>query len=255
MLVTRRIVQLTDCHLFADPSRELREFVTWSRFMTVLQDVRQRIPEFDLLVMTGDTAHDEAFETYQSVRGLLGPWIEKLKIIPGNHDDRRFLNDVFPETSGGLAERITFESRWENWQAIGLDSHITGQTSGSLGDEQRAWLRTRLQARPSLHTVLFLHHPPVLVQSPWLDQIRLQDATEFEQLLRDHPQVRVISCGHVHQEITASFAGGTLITTPAVGPQFRPRSEQLEIEPGPPGYRVLELHPDGRWSSQTLFCR
>ena len=88
MLVTRRIVQLTDCHLFADPSRELREFVTWSRFMTVLQDVRQRIPEFDLLVMTGDTAHDEAFETYQSVRGLLGPWIEKLKII-----ERRFSGD------------------------------------------------------------------------------------------------------------------------------------------------------------------
>ena len=107
---------------------------------------------------------------------------------------------------------------------------------------------------PGRDTLLFLHHPPIEVGSPWLDEIGLRDAAAFELLLRDHAQVRVIACGHVHQELTGELAGARVYATPAVGPQFRPRTADLEIEPGPPGYRVIELWPDGRWSTDVVRC-
>ena len=250
--MTRRLIQLTDCHLFADPTRELRGIVTWSRFLAVLGELRRLIPDIDLLVITGDTAHDEELATYHAVRQELGDWADRVRIIPGNHDLRQSLQDVFPDSSSGLAGRVTFQVRWDGWQVIGLDSQRPGELPGSLGNEQLTWLRGRLAAAPRVATLLFLHHPPVALHSPWLDKIGLQDAADLEQLLRDYAQVRLVCCGHVHQESAAALGAATVFTTPAVGPQFRPRTEQLEIEPGPPGYRLLDLHPDGSWSTQVF---
>lgn len=248
-----RIVQLTDCHLFADPQRSLRGIVTWPRLAAVLEDVRRRVPDAELLVFTGDTAHDEARETYESVRLVLDEWAGRVRIIPGNHDDRTCLRDLFPQGSGGPPGRVTFQVVWDNWQVIGLDSQQPGELPGSLGAEQLDWLRTRLQ-ESLLPTLLLLHHPPIAVQSQWLDLIGLQDAPDFERLLQDHPHVRLVVCGHVHQSVAGTLGQATVFTTPAVGPQFRPRSEQLAIELAPPAYRVLELHGNGRWSTQILRC-
>jgi len=249
-----RVVQLTDCHLFADPAGALRGVATWRRFEAVLRDLRLRMSDCDLLVVSGDTAHDEALATYQAVRQALGDWAPHLRIIPGNHDDRASLRRVFPESCRGSDGRVTFTVRWTDWQVIGLDSQQPGELPGLLGEEQLAWLHDQIEAAPGLSTLLFLHHPPIAVQCPWLDAIGLQDAADLEVLLKRHSQVRLIGCGHVHQEMSASLAGGVVFTTPAVGPQFRPRTAKLEIDPQPPAYRVIELLPDGRWSTQVLSC-
>ncbi len=252
--MSRRIIQLTDCHLFSDPAGEVRGIVTWPRLVSVLQNVRQQFEAFDLLVLTGDTAHDEMLATYQSVERELQDWTNRVRIIPGNHDNRQFLREVFPDSSGPLFGRVTFEVCWDDWRVIGVDSQIVGEVPGLLGVEQLDWLRNRLNTAAQLPTLLFLHHPPVPVHSSWLDKINLQDAGELDRLLKDYPQVRLIGCGHVHQELAAWFGGATVVTTPAVGPQFRPRTEQLEIDPALPGYRVIELYDDGRWSTQVIRC-
>jgi len=64
--------------------------------------------------------------------------------------------------------------------------------------------------------------------------------------------VKLVCCGHVHQESATSIGGVTVLTTPAVGPQFRPRTEELQIDPLPPAARLIELEPDGSWSTQVI---
>jgi Icc protein len=256
--MTFRIVQITDCHLFADPDRALRGVVTWPRFVAMLQQVRHPVADVDLLVLTGDTAHDESIETYRSIRELMkdcfgAAWNERLRVIPGNHDNRGGLLDVFSQHTTGPADRVTFQIERCNWQVIGLDSHVPGELPGSLGAEQLVWLRSRLEATP-LPTLLFVHHPPLAVHSPWLDRIGLQDAPEFETLLERYPAVRLVLCGHVHQAFAGSLGHAVMFTSPAVGPQFRPRTEQLEIVAAPPACRILELHSGGRWSTQLLHA-
>lgn len=247
----RRIVQITDCHLFADPQQPLRGIVTRPRLVAVLDDIRRRVSELDLLVLTGDTAHDEAASTYDAVVELLTDWCDRVRIIPGNHDDRGCLRTCFPQATTGPAGRITFQQAYDGWQVIGLDTHKPGELPGRLGPEQLAWLRGCLHAS-QLPTLLFCHHPPIMVHSRWLDTIGLEDTGDLEGILRDHPQVRLIVTGHVHQECAGSFAHAAVLTTPAVGPQFRPRTGELVIEDARPAYRVLELEADGRWSSQVL---
>jgi 3',5'-cyclic AMP phosphodiesterase CpdA len=105
--------------------------------VAMLQQVRLQIAHADLLVLTGDTAHDAARETYLSVRELVSEllgaeWVLRLRIIPGNHDDRGWLRDVFCEQACGPAGRITFQIERCDWNVIGLDSQRPGELPGSL---------------------------------------------------------------------------------------------------------------------------
>lgn len=278
-----RIVQLTDCHLFADPATSLRGIVTWPRFVAVLQSLRQQLERIevtctvprtqiqtrepsrhrdtsvrhaldaiDLLVITGDIAHDEIPLTYDAVIHELGDWISKVRVVPGNHDHRRAIQDRFPGSRSPCTGRATFDEQFDHWQVIGLDSQRPGEVAGSLGDVQLSWLRQRLETTRNFDTLLFLHHPPIAVQAPWLDKIGLQDAEDLNRLLSDFPRVKLIGCGHVHHEVVATFGPATVFTTPAVGPKFRPRTEALVIEEGPPEFRLWELFPSGQWSTQRL---
>ncbi|MFO1091719.1 MAG: metallophosphoesterase [Planctomycetaceae bacterium] len=216
----------------------------------MLNDLRRRVPDFDLLVLTGDTAHDEARPTY-AAGDALTEWSNRVRIIPGNHDQRAFLRELFPQSTTGPADRITFQHAFEDWQIVGLDSHKPGEVPGRLGPEQLDWLQQCLAAS-SVPTMLCLHHPPIPVHSPWLDQIGLEDAAEFGELMRQHAHVRLIVTGHVHQEFAGSLGAATVLTTAAVGPQFVPRTEQLVIDDAPPAYRIIELESDGRWSTHVL---
>ena len=95
------IVQLTDCHLFSDRGGEVNGVATWPRLDAVLAGgSHRRTPDLDLLVVTGDTATDEAPATYEAVREALGDWVRRLRIVPGNHDDRALLRRVFPQPGG-----------------------------------------------------------------------------------------------------------------------------------------------------------
>jgi Icc protein len=246
------IVQITDCHLFDDPATQLRGVATWPRFQVTMQAVRQQVPQADLLVVTGDTAHDEIEPTYRAVRAELSDWCQHLRIIPGNHDQRTALHEVFPEACQFLDDRIVFEHRFEHWQLIGLDSQKPNSLPGLLGSAQLSWLADRLRAQPELPTVLFMHHPPVPIGSAWLDRIALEDAGQLRDVVRRHPQVQLLLTGHVHQQFSARFERALVMTTPAVGPHFRPRTKEIEILPHPPSFRVIELSAAREWSTQVV---
>ena len=246
-----RILQITDCHLFAD-RRELRGIATWPRLIAVLDEIRGRFSDFDCLVVTGDTAHDEIEETYTAFREALGDLTDRLFFIPGNHDNREAMVRVFPDRCGLTDGRLTFQHRLGSWQVIGLDSHLPGEVAGRIGQAQFRWTGKVLGGTPSLHTLLFVHHPPVRIHSRWLDGIGLEDGTELIDLLSQFPNMKLVCSGHVHQESTTATSGPSVLTTPAVGPQFRPRTDEMQLDPLLPALRVIELDPDGVWSTQIV---
>lgn len=247
-----RIIQVTDCHLFADPNVELKGMVTRSRFEVTIAAIRDRFSEFDRLIITGDLAHDEALSTYQQLRELLGDFADRTRVIPGNHDNREFMTNVFPRQNGEPElDRVTFSERLGGWRIVGLDTHLPGKSSGRLGDPQLGWFRHQLDAEPEANCIVFTHHPPMDVQSLWLDEIGLQDRDALRSVIRDCPQVRLLCSGHVHQEVASVVESAVALTTPSIGPEFAPRTEQLVVSEGAPGYRVIELMDDGSWWSQT----
>ncbi|MFV1967643.1 MAG: phosphodiesterase [Pirellulaceae bacterium] len=241
-------MQLTDLHLTADPNARLKGIPTHAALIDALQFIDDRwgttAPVFDAIVITGDLAHDEKLETYQELRTLLGRHLERCYFLPGNHDDRQWIRQVFGDSVAQDHPFITFSVGMGGWRLIGLDSHVKGEVPGYVGREQVEWLADQLQRHAQEPTILFIHHPPFPIQSVWLDEIGLQDPDALMEVVRSHPQVRVISAGHVHQEYDGQVEGIRVLTTPSTGLQFTPRLDEPDYAHIPPGFRVFSLEGD-----------
>jgi Icc protein len=245
-----RILQLTDLHLFTDPTATIRDVCTHDSLSRVLDHVRSLGAEFDHVVISGDLAHDEQLATYELLDELLSEWRSKLCVIPGNHDHRDFIRKVFPDSIVPGNDTINFSIQTEAWRLIGLDSHIPGKVSGELGKYQLAWLENELFEHSTQPTMLFVHHPPISVGSSWLDEIGMSDAEQLLELLALFAQVEVVCTGHIHQQLETKRNGIDFLTTPSTGVQFTPQQSQLEVDSIPAGFRTIAIDGD-QWQSKV----
>lgn len=235
-----RIVQVTDAHLFRDPDGVLAGVPTWKTFRAVLRQIEHRHDDFDYLILTGDLAQDEELETYLMLREVLGDWLERCRIIPGNHDDPANLRKAFPELFSQGDGPLTFSLSTGGWKIIGLDSHLPGETKGRVGASQLKWLEDELRKDPSAPTLLFVHHPPLAIKVEWLDKIGLDGACDLINLIEASPQIKVICAGHVHQAFSGRIGAAAVYTTPSTCVQFSARSEK-SFDPSAAGYRIFQL--------------
>lgn len=242
---TSRVLQLTDLHLFAEPDGRLREVPTRASLVDVLELVRSDYPVFDRLVLTGDLADDERKETYEIVREMLGEWIPHVLLIPGNHDNRAAIREVFFDRVPAGDGPITFDERLGAWRLIGLDSHVPGEIPGRIDAGQLDWLRERLAEDAERPTAVFVHHPPVSINSAWLDRIGLENPAPLMELIEGSPQVRLVVCGHVHMEHAGRIGGAEFLATPSTCLQFKPGADEPTYDAVPPGFRVFDLGPIG----------
>ncbi|MGM0702463.1 MAG: phosphodiesterase [Pseudomonadota bacterium] len=233
-----RVVQITDCHLHADPDARSRAGFPLRQLERVVEAVAGERP--DIVLVTGDVSQDETPASYQLAERTLSrldcPW----SWLAGNHDD--------PELMAAVRE-CQSEIDLGGWRLLRLDTRVSGQPHGELGDAQLSALGERLAAddRP---TLIAMHHPPLAVGSQWLDAIGLVDREALWQTLAAHPQVQVILCGHIHQAFASRQRCGegrvAVYGCPSTTDQFLAGSAEFAIdEASRPGYRVVDLHGDG----------
>jgi 3',5'-cyclic-AMP phosphodiesterase len=238
-----RVVQLTDLHLLADPQARYRGLDTRRRFLAALQLAMRLQPQ--LLLLTGDLAQDEASATYQwlhqqlQASGLNWYW------LPGNHDApllmQHWAAPVFHHTT-------------KHWQLLGLSSHWPGQAAGWLDSQQLHRLQQALSdPRPLL---VALHHPPLQVNSQWMDSINLQNQQAFWQLVDKSDQqqrLKLLICGHVHQPLSRWRGHTRILASPATAAQFTPLQDEFSIDnQALPAIRLIRLQPGGCFSSRLL---
>ena len=232
------IVQLTDLHLTSKEGRRAWRSDVWSNLDRVLAHIGKMSP--DLVVLTGDIANVGNPQTYARLRERLTPWLNQLRLVPGNHDNRAMLRFEFEDRLQGDAHNANFRLELAGFDIIGLDSHRRGRVHGRLGEDQLRWLKGELDGRQR-PTLLFQHHPSVLVDCWWLDRDRLRDHDRLRDIIADS-SVRAIFCGHVHQEHHGLFAGIDLWTSPSTAYQFKPKTRWPgKVESRSPAYRVIEL--------------
>lgn len=237
------LVQITDTHLLADPRRRLNGWRVAAAFDAVLAAARRRFPHPDAVLLTGDLVHDESAAGYRWLARRLRGWAP-VYAIPGNHDDPAVMaRGLRPARVGGVAAL-------GRWRLHLLDSHVPGRDGGRLGHDQIEHLAEALTDHP---TLIVVHHPPVAIGTPWIDDLGLDDGDQLRALLRKHPAVRGVISGHVHQTVDRRVDGWRLLTAPATCRQFLPGSVESAEDPRrAPGYRILRLHPDGRLTSRVL---
>jgi len=245
------IAQLTDLHLSADPEARFRGLDPWACLDALLGELAGRDEAIDLLVFTGDIAHDERAETYVLLRERLGPWLARSRVIPGNHDDPAAIRETFPAPARLTEESATFIEELGAHGVIGLDTHVPGAVHGALDEGQLDALEEALGR--GLPTVVFLHHQPTPVGSKWIDHSMLKNADNLAARLAAG-RVELICHGHTHQEVEGTLAGVRVVGTPSTAAQFKPGSLLPLLDRGAaPGLRLIRLEDDGV-RSEVLRC-
>ena len=238
------ILQLSDFHLKATPTVRCKGVTSVQTLKMLFTFIKTQFPDNECCILTGDIADDYTNDMYTSLRTLLLELSLRYYLIPGNHDDRSEMVNVFSDRFKNSEIAACFSVSVGGWTLIGLDSYVDGEAYGRLGNIQLRWLHEQIDAHGEEPMILFMHHPPVPVGSPWLDRIGLKESNYFEEILTSSKRVQAICVGHIHQEFEGKYAGIQVLGTPSMSVQFRPNTLESEIDPIPPGFRLLELADD-----------
>jgi len=235
-----RVVQLTDTHLYSDPDGRLLGLNTRHSLEQVIDLVMKARPP-DLVVTSGDLTHDGTPQAYQHVRDCFRRIGVPVYCLPGNHDEAATLTACM-NSDPFLS---VHSAHIKNWQMLFLDTTVIGSEGGHLGKTELNTLDKILASSPDSPALIWLHHQPVPMGSLWLDSMAVDNPQAFFDITDRYTQVRAIVWGHVHQEFEQQRKGVKLLATPSTCVQFQPGSREFTVDLVPPGYRWLELSPDG----------
>ncbi|WP_326543199.1 phosphodiesterase [Pseudorhodoferax sp.] len=264
------IAQLSDLHIRADGRPAYGIVDTAGMLAACVVQLQRLDPQPDAVLVTGDLADHGRPADYALLRELLAPLAMPLFLLPGNHDEREALRAAFP---GPRFDHLSQESGFVQYavdlgplRLLALDTVVPQQGHGVLCAQRLDWLERRLAEDPR-PAIVAMHHPPFATGIAHMDAIGLlQGAAELDAILRSHPQVERVLCGHLHRAIQARFGGTLASTCPSPAHQIA-----LDLRAGapdcftlePPGYQLhawrggrLVTHTVvlGDWPGPYRFC-
>ena len=291
------IAQISDLHLTNSDCANAQ------RFMQILE--MALADGADLLLLTGDLVDDGDSAVYMWLFDKIIATGVPYACIAGNHDVTIELGKHLPfdqrkylatecDTRLLGCRRIQISSAVDNhgvqkstWHLLLLNSAVAGQGYGALDDESLIWLDETLTALDNEGdpVLIALHHHPVPIGSAWLDRLMLTNHTVFWSVIKKHPLVHTILCGHVHQaqnlqingdlqncNLSATIEPSRLdphgaarlpkpmqidcfahtpddiwcLSAPAVDRHFLPFSDSFAIDSIGGGYRMIQLCNTGK---------
>ena len=217
------IAQITDFHI-VEPGGRMADRIDPSPGLAAAIDLINELdPQPDVVLATGDLVNDGLPAQYDQLLKLLQTLTAPVLPIPGNHDDRSEMRRWFPQLpDGGPDDPLDYVVDDFAVRLIGLDTSISGDRhDGALTETQLGWLDRRLMAEPDRPTVVFQHHPPFESGIASMDnEYGFADADREAAVLRRHPQVEAVLCGHFHRSIHRRFGGTIASSCPSTAVQL-----------------------------------
>ena len=180
------IAQLSDPHLRLDDA------VTHRALAAAVDRVLALSPLPAAVLLTGDIADAGDPREYALADELLAPLPMPVHWLAGNHDL--------------LPERTEFAVEAGGMRLVGCDTSVHGRDDGALDVDA---LAARLDEDRETPTIVAMHHPPIDIGLPWLDEIGLPraDRDALASLLARSPQVKRVVAGHVHRAVASTLGG------------------------------------------------
>lgn len=241
------MLQLSDTHLFGEMNATLLGLNTEASLLAILKDIQSHKTEFDCILLTGDLSQDASEAAYQRLVGHLKPFACPSFWLPGNHDNFDLMQRNLNIDSVSPAKVITLG----DWQVLMLNSQVPGKVHGLINKKQMNFLHEHLQNSAAKHTLVALHHHPIPMDCDWIDNIGVKNQDEFWQALSLYDCVRAVLWGHVHQQLDVKKGEVLCMSTPSTCVQFKPLSCDFAADDIGPGYRILELMPDGEIKTEV----
>ncbi|MFC5523015.1 phosphodiesterase [Polaromonas jejuensis] len=255
--MTTLLLQLSDLHI-REPGRLAYGRLDTAPYLQQAVDTILRLPQQpNAIVLTGDLTDFGRAAEYAHLRSLLAPLTMPIYLMPGNHDDREQMRQVFADHAYlGDSGFVQFSVAVGGLQLVALDTVVPGASHGGLCAERLQWLTETLDQHRDRPVVIAMHHPPFPTLIGHMDEIGLlQGADALEALVAKHPNVERIVCGHLHRSIQVRFGGTVAMTIPSPAHQVC-----LDLAPDaasawtlePPGFGLHALPDGGRLISHTV---
>lgn len=238
-----RLIHITDTHLFIKEDSDLLGMNTLSSLEAVVSSIQSEEAMIDAILVTGDIAQEPSIEAYQHLASALANFHCPVYVLFGNHDDRLFFHQAALPSHFSAPTKVELGP----WVLSFLDSQVPGKVHGALTEQSLSDLDATLNEHSEQYALLLMHHQPVPIGAAWLDNIMVSNPEKLFQRIEGKQQVKGILWGHIHQAYEGQQDGHQLMATPSTCIQFLPLSENFALdEDKAPGYRWLDLHPDGR---------
>ena len=209
-------------------------------FACVAEAINARKPR--LVLIAGDlidTAGSKPqLDLYEQVKRTFVP---STYAVPGNHDVAREGKRLESALLDGYRARLgpdRFAAEDGGSLFLGLNSQLW-TAAGGLPDEQLAWLEARLKDRSRYRHVFVVQHHPLFLSAPdEPDEYFNTPLAWRSRLLRafEDGRVTAVLTGHLHRQLSASYHGIAMITTP---------SSCRNFDGSGYGYRLFTVNEDG----------
>ena len=251
------IAQISDTHI-APPGQKTYGVAPMAENLErCVEHINHLMMPPDLVLLSGDVTNDfsqsEALRAASILKTLSCPFY----VVPGNHDDRDVLWDVFG--GGGIPARadgfISYVIDGGAVRIIALDSLFVGQSGGEICDRRAAWLRDVLDQGGDQPTVIFMHHPPMKCGVPESDLDGFVGADALGDIVVEYPNIERILCGHIHLLTHTRWRGTVVTTAPSMGMQLDldlSQSKPSRFLLSDPAYLLHHWIPEGRLITHAI---
>lgn len=243
-----KFIQLSDTHLYASSEETLCGLKTFPAFEEAVIEMKRYRKNLDFILATGDISQDRSPKSYLDFGTLMRSFQVPVYCLPGNHDDPSLMRDLFLKGPVQYKRHIVFE----DWQIVALNSTVPMENRGHFEPEELDEMASYLDLYPRKHALVSFHHNPIPLGSPWLDKMTVDNADQFFDRLSRHPNVKAVVFGHVHQEFQSQRNGFLLLGAPSTSIQFKPQNPTFSLDNVNPGFRLFELHDDGRLETRVI---
>ncbi len=217
------VAHITDFHILAAPQLCYGFSDTREGLARAVRALETLDPRPDLVVATGDLVDEATREAYLTLKEILQDLSLPLVLIPGNHDDRGLLAETFPDHDylRGPSGLACFVRDYDAVRLVAFDAVISGREYAEPCETALTWLDRTLVSAPDRPTMLVMHHPPVSTGIAFMDAIQPPNFAGLQAILQDHPQVRLVLCGHVHRNLDAVIGHARVAAAGSTAHQFR----------------------------------
>ena len=252
------VAQITDLHIRPPGKKAYGRVDTNAMLAAAVAAIEELPRKPDLVIATGDLTDCGLPEEYQALRDLLKPLSMPVYLVPGNHDRRAEMKaafgiDGYMKSNDGFLHYVV---EGHALRLIGLDTVVPGAGHGEMDAARLAWLEARLTERLGFPTLIFMHHPPFRTGLVDMDNINCRNAEAMAAIVRHHPNVQRVVCGHHHRPITTRWAGTIGSVSPSTAHQVtldleahgNPASFTME----PPGFHLHLWTPQDELVTHTV---
>jgi 3',5'-cyclic AMP phosphodiesterase CpdA len=241
------LCQISDLHIKAERKLAYGRVDTAGMLERCVAAILRLAPAPDAVLITGDLVDRGSDAEYELLAQLIAPLSTQghlpVYLIAGNHDERDALRRNFPAHTylRQWAPFVQYAIDAHALRIVALDTVIPGQGGGLVCAERLDWLDRTLSQAPEQATVILMHHPPFITGIGHMDRVGLDNSDALEAVVRRHPQVERVLCGHLHRSIQARFGGTVASTCPSTAHQValdlgQPSPDNFVMEP--PGYQL-----------------